>query len=204
MNSIEIAVLVAHFIVSTLFLIFIFSGKSYIRKEFISLIVLIPFFGVLGALVIEILNRKEKQGKKPIGLASLTSGEDILWKSLKKFQEKGDIVPLEEAMTINNVKIRRRMMLDVIHDDPMKFLDAVMLARHNKDIETSHYATTTVSHLQRTYQIQIQNLAVEVENNPDDVKLLDSYISKLEDYMESGLLEQYLLKNQRIMLFRLR
>jgi hypothetical protein len=164
------------------------------------IIFLIPFFGILSAIAIELLNLQDKQGTKPIELLPLTLGEDILWKTLKSFQETGDIVPLEEAILINNVKVRRRMMLDAIHDDPLRFLDVLMVARHNKDLETSHYATTTISHSQRKYQLEIQNLSVEIESDPENLELVDDYINKLEDYIESGLLEKYLLKNQRIML----
>jgi hypothetical protein len=154
----------------------------------------------LTAIAIELLNVYGKQGKKTIDLLPLSLGEDILWKTLKSFQEDGDIVPLEEAILINNVKYRRRMILDAIHDDPLKFLDVLLIARHNKDLETSHYATTTISHSQRSYQLQIQELSVAVENDPGNVELIDVYIQKLEEYIKSGLLEKFLLKKQRIML----
>jgi hypothetical protein len=196
----EYIIIIIHLLISVVYLIYILSGKSYLRLEFIFIIFLVPLFGLLAAIAIELLNIYDKQGKKHIDLLPLTLGEDILWKTLKSFQEAGDIVPLEEAILIDNVKYRRRMMLNAIHDDPLKFLDVLLIARHNKDIETSHYATTTISHSQRRFQLQIQELSVAVESDPGNRELVDEYIEKLEEYIESGLLEKYLLKNQRIML----
>ena len=89
-------------------------------------------------------------------------------------------------------------MLETLYEDPLKYLDVLMLAKNNEDVETSHYATTTISHAQKRFQVAIQNLAVAVENDRNNITLLDNYLETLEKYIESNLLEEHLLRNMRI------
>jgi hypothetical protein len=149
------------------------------------------------AFVIEGLRLSGEQGKIKLDLEPPNLDEDILWTSLKSHHEKGNIVPLEEAILIDDVKMRRKFMLETLYEDPLKYLDILMLAKNNEDVETSHYATTTISHAQRAFQVSIQELAIAVDRNPDDIVLLDQYIETLGKYIESGLLEEHLLTNLR-------
>jgi hypothetical protein len=187
-----------HLVFTLAYSVFIYSGKSHLRKEQIIPIFFVPIFGPIMAFVIEMLNILNKQGIKPVEIEPLSFGDDILWVTLKSFHEKGDIVPLEEAILINDVKVRRRFMLETLYTDPLKYLDVLNIAKYNDDVETSHYATTTISKAQKDFQLSIQKLAVEVENNPDDLGLLSKYIETLEKYIDSGLLEEHLLRNLRI------
>lgn len=194
----EVIVFVLHIILSFAYAVFIRSGKSHLRKEQILLIFFVPIFGPIAAMVIEMLNISGMQDSKPVELEPLTLGDDILWVTLKSFHENKDIVPLEEAILINDVKLRRRFMLETLYTDPLKYLDILNIAKYNDDVETSHYATTTISKAQKDFQLSIQKLAVSVENNPEDMNVLDEYIETLEKYIGSGLLEVHLLKNLRI------
>jgi hypothetical protein len=194
----ELVVLIFHILLTIAYAVFIRSGKSHLRKEQILLIFFIPIFGPVTAIVIEALNIWNKQASRPVELEPLSLGDDILWVTLKSFHENGDIVPLEEAILINDVKVRRRFMLETLYTDPLKYLDILNIAKYNDDVETSHYATTTISKAQKDFQLSIQKLAVAVENSPDDSSVLDEYIDTLEKYIDSGLLEVHLLKNLRI------
>jgi hypothetical protein len=194
----ELLIVIVHILFTLVYSVFIFSGRSHLRKEQIIPIFFVPVFGPITAFVIEMLNNLNIQGTRPIELESLSLGEDILWVTLKSFHEKGDIVPLEEAILINDVKVRRRSMLETLYTDPLKYLDILNIAKYNDDIETSHYATTTIAKAQKDFQLSIQKLAVAVGNNPDDRDLLDKYIETLDKYIESGLLEEHLLRNLRI------
>ena len=191
-------IILVHIFLASAYSVFILSGKSHLRRELIAPIFFLPVFGLVTAFTIEMLNYLNVQGTKPVELEQLSLGEDILWISLKSFHEKGDIVPLEEAILINDVKARRKAVLETLYTDPLKYLDILNIAKYNEDVETSHYATTTISKAQKDFHLAIQKLAVQVENNPDDLDLLDEYIETLDKYIESGLLEEHLLKNLRI------
>ncbi|MBM3145574.1 MAG: hypothetical protein FJ010_11515 [Chloroflexi bacterium] len=191
-------ILAIHTIGSIIFAAYIYIGASFLRRESIIPVVLVPVFGPLAGIVIELLNKLGKHADRPIDLPKLTLGEDIYWKTIKDEEEDENIVPLEEALLINDVQTRREKVLDTLYENPLKYLDVMLVARYNEDIETSHYATTTIAEAQRKYQLQIQKLAVAVEENPNDLALLDEYIVTLEKYVESGLLEDYLLRRQRM------
>ena len=190
--------IVIHILLSLICVFIILSGKTTLRKEQIIPMLLLPFFGPFMVLVIEFLNVLGEQGNRPIDLEHLDTSKDILWKALKNYHEKGDLVPLEEAILINDVKTRRKFMLETLYDDPMKYWDVIMLAKNNPDVETSHYATTTIAYVQKRFQVSMQELAVEVEKNPDDIEMLNKYLETIKKYLESGLLEEHLLRNLRI------
>lgn len=196
--QLELIILFSHLLLALVFTIFILSGKSHLRKEQFILLYLIPIFGIFAAIIIELMIISERQGKMSLDLEPLYLGDDILWKTLKSFHEKGDLVPLEEVILINETKIRRRFMLEILYSDPYKYLDILNIAKFNDDMETSHYATTTISKAQKDFQLSVQKLAVEVENHPENVAVLDSYIEVLGKYIKSGLLEEHLLKNLRL------
>lgn len=196
--NIEFTILVVHFLASVGYAFYIYSGRSYLRREQVTFVFFIPVFGPLVAIVIEYMNFLKKQASKPVNLEPLGLGDDILWVTLKSFHENADIIPLEEAILINDVKVRRRLMLETLYTDPLKYLDILNIAKYNEDVETSHYATTTIAKAQKDFQLSIQKLAVAVENSPDNQTLLDEYLEALEKYIESGLLEEHLLRNLHI------
>jgi|SRR5690242_12159528 len=179
-------------------MIFIFSGKSQLRKEHLIPLCFIPIFGPFTALSVDLMILSDKQGKRIPDLENLNFGDDILWKTLKRFHEKGDLVPLEEAVLIDEVKVRRKSMLETLYGDPIKYLDVLNVAKHNEDMETSHYATTTISKAQKDFQLSIQKYVLEMESHPDNPDVLDAYLEILRQYIHSGLLEENLLKNLRI------
>lgn len=198
MNITPVILLLLHAILALLCLCLIFLRKSSLRKEHIIPIIVLPLAGPMMALAVDFLHRSDKQGKTPLPIDLVTPEHDILWKSLKSYHENGDIIPLEEAILIDEVKIRRKLMLQTLYEDPLKYLDILMLAKDNEDVETAHYATTTISHTQRAFQLATQKLAAAVKAQPDDLELLDEYIEALGKYIGSGLLEEHLLRNLRL------
>ena len=196
--TILLIILAVHAIFAIFYAILIVSGNSFLRRESIIFILIVPVFGPMAGIVVELLNIFDKQDSKPTDLPKLTLGEDIYWKTVKGEIEDENIVPLEEALLINDVQVRRKKVLSTLYGNPLRYLDVMLVARHNEDIETSHYATTTISEAQRKYQLQIQKYVAAIEENPDDMELLDEYIDTLGTYIDSGLLEDYLLKQQQI------
>ena len=199
---IEFIIIILHILLILSYSIFVYFGKAHFRKEQMLPMFILPIFGSFMAIVTEIMLISKQQGSKPIELENLTLGDEILWVTLKSFDENKDIVPLEEAILINDVHVRRKFMLETLYSDPLKFLDVLSVAKYNDDVETSHYATTTISKVQKDFQLSIQKLAVEIERNPEDQNVLDLYIETLEEYISSGLLEEHLLRNLRLVLSR--
>ena len=193
-----IIILAIHILLAFFSGLLFFSGKSSLHREHMIPMISIPIVGPLMSLTIVLNTILKSDGRKPIELGSESFDDDILWETLVSYEEKGNIVPLEEAILINDVKVRRKYMLETLYDDPLKYLDVLMLAKNNEDVETSHYATTTISHAQKRFQVAIQDLAVAVESDRENLNLLDKYLEALEKYIGSNLLEEHLLRNMRI------
>jgi len=197
-NTIAI-LLILHIVLSLLYAAFIFLGKSTLTPANILPILLIPGFGLLAALVAEWQNRSgpgEKSFNENPGMLSLT--EDIYWKTIQRREETQSIVPLEEALVVNDRQTRKKLIFEMLLDDPMKNIDILLLARENNDADTAHYANTTIAKIQRGFQLQLQKLAVDYEKNPGDEITLDRYIDVLGRFIESGLSEAYLQHKQRL------
>ena len=114
--------------------------------------------------------------------------------------EADRLVPLEEAFLINEPKKRRELMMDLLRSEPRKHLDLLLLARFNEDPETAHYATATLTEVQRQMQLELQQMQTALLKNPQDAKTRLAYIELLNGYVDSGLLEGQLLERQRRML----
>lgn len=194
----EKLVIILHICMVLVYAIFIFFRISRLRMEHIIPLCFIPVVGPFLALTIEYMIFSGKQGRESPDLESLGLDNNILWTTLKSFHDKGDLVPLEEAVLIDEVEVGRRSMLETLYADPVKYLSVLNTAKYNEDIEISHYATTTISKTQRDFQLSIQRAAIEMERHPDDRNALNIYIEYLGNYIQSGLLEEDLLRNLRI------
>jgi hypothetical protein len=194
----EFIIVLIHIVLILVYAVFILLGRSHLRKEHIVPLCLIPVVGILVAWTIEFMMVSDKQGHKRPDMERLALDDDILWATLRSSTENRDLVPLEEAVLINEVKVRRRSMLETLYADPFKYLDVLNVAKYNEDIETSHYATTTISKAQKDFQLAIQKRAAQVEHHPDDLAALEAYLDILQKYIHSGLLEEHLLRNLRI------
>ena len=76
----------------------------------------------------------------------------------------------------------------------------MLIARFNDDTETAHYATASIMELQRHFQLDLQQLQLEISKNGADMGNHRRYVEMLSRYCESGLLEGQLLHRQQLLL----
>jgi hypothetical protein len=193
---IVILLLIIH-CVAAFFILFWLSGKLQGHKEYIIPVLLVPIFGPLLAATIELLFLLEDPGRKPVELESLRSGHNLIWAASVKKHEEKEAIPLEEAILINDIKTRRKVVLKTFSEDSFKYLDVLMVARHNEDVDTTHYATIQISKIQRQFQLDLQKYARAYEQDPKNLVLLDEYIDLLGRYLDSALPEENMLRHQR-------
>jgi hypothetical protein len=190
--------IITHFVIVAVYTILIFTRRTRLTPANILPILCIPFFGVLSALAADLVFITDQHKENPDPIETFTLSEDIYWKSIKKREEAQNIVPLEEALLINDRQTRKKLILEMLLDDPMKNINILLLARENNDVDTAHYANTIIAKIQRNFQLQVQQLSVEHEASPDDSSILNRYIEILGNFIESGLSEAFLLKRQRV------
>ncbi|ATP40265.1 hypothetical protein CSE16_09530 [Solibacillus sp. R5-41] len=108
------------------------------------------------------------------------------------------VVSIEEALIISDFTTRRRVMLDLLKQDAMKYLDILQTAVTNDDTETSHYAVTAVIEVKRELSLLLQKLSVEFSQNPQDQHVALTYVQVIREYLQSGFLDKQSTKNYRM------
>ncbi len=158
-------------------------------------IMLIPVFGpIAGYVLIRSL------GRKPPDADWLSQQEEKHRIRIVSYNDVEIAVPLEEALLINDPHKRRNLMMNVLRSDPMRYLDLLLVARNNDDTETAHYATASIMEIQRQFQLELQQLQLELVKAKDNLQTHHQYIDLLSRYCSSGLLEGQLLRRQQLLL----
>jgi len=169
-------------------------SRKGLRVSHYAWMFLVPVFGpVTGWMLMRAV------GKKPPGMEWILRNEKHKEAILHRMPVI-DMVPLEEALLMNDPHKRRNLMMNILRSDPMQYLDLLLIARFNDDTETAHYATATIMELQRQFQLEIQQRQAELNRDESDFEKHREYVKFLSTYCESGLLEGQLLRRQRLVL----
>lgn len=164
------------------------------RPMILPIVFLVPVFGFSCLLFLEWESRGDQENKKEIGIEKLKINDDIHRSILMEEDPARDLmVPLQEALLMNDASTRRELMMDILYDDVGEYVEVLKNARMNDDTEVVHYATTAMVELQKDYETKLQKQK-EAFALEEDAGLLDEYIQTLEKYVESGLLEGNMLK----------
>ena len=108
-----------------------------------------------------------------------------------------NVIPIEEALIVNDHFTRRRIMIDVLKDDATQYIDVVKVAVENEDTETSHYAVSAIMEVKRKSAQTIRQLSAELARRPDDIRLACDYRDALKQYMDSGFMDENTLNVYR-------
>ena len=146
------------------------KGKRYLMVP----VIFIPFFGVLCIGLLQLQFFLKKENSRPIGLEKLRINEEI-YKNNVQVREKNDrdIVPLEEALLINEPELRRQLIMNILNDDPSRYMELLEKARLNEDVEVVHYAITAMVELSKDYDSRLQTMERTYAAAPDDPVVLD-------------------------------
>ncbi|SCW78220.1 hypothetical protein SAMN04487970_104616 [Paenibacillus tianmuensis] len=105
-------------------------------------------------------------------------------------EKEMNVVPLEEALLINDLTTRRKVVIDLLKQDSLQYLEVLRMAVNNEDTETSHYAVSAIVEVKRKLMLTMQELSVKYEENKNDPYLLRSYADVLRGFMRSGFLDE--------------
>lgn len=203
MSSFVIGVVVLfHILAAVLFLLLRFHRLGW-RKEYLIPILCVPVFGPLLAITIDLMHVFGHPGSKPVELEALKLEQNVYWNAIEEPQEDPSVIPLEEAILINDKQTRRRVVLDTFRHDAFNYLDVLLLARDDEDTDTTHYATIRITKVHRQFQLALQQCASEHERDPQDMAALEKYLNLLEDYIASPLPDELILQRQKGVYVRL-
>lgn len=200
-------VLILHIIGCILIWFLIKAEKLKVSPAMMPVVVCVPVFGEISAAIIHVIVKADKDGKSLAyeGRRKAASKEDGAVEL--KPEEEQLVVPLEEALLLNENLVRRSLIMDILTGQPDEYLSVLNQARLNEDAEVVHYAVTAVTELTKQYDLRLQKLEAEYAEQPEEQEVLDRYITFLAEYIEKEIAQgQYLLiqRNQLIRILRKR
>jgi hypothetical protein len=168
-----------------------------IDKQMIVIIACIPVWGLVSALIVSFLVRTNRVGRNSKDLEvmhnNIEAGETIIVEA----PESANVVPLQDALLMDDSATKRSVMLDVLMSDARDYLPVLNEARMNDDVEVVHYATTAMVELSKEYELRLQEYSTEYALDPEKEGLLDKYISFLEQYVSSNMIQGQILEIQK-------
>lgn len=131
--------------------------------------------------------------------------DDALHRSIRveSREDAALTVPLEEALLLDTVEQRRRLILSVLAEDPAAYYDQLEQARLNEDSEVVHYAATAMVQIAKQEDRALQQCARRFAEDPKDPAVLADYAAALERSLRLGLAQGHAAQMQRRQLERL-
>ena len=162
-------------------------GLLPVRGHILAVMVLVPLWGPL--LVVLLITRSAVFGAdlKDATLESLRINDE-LHRSILVHDREADagVIPLEEALIVNDPADRRRLMLSMLTEEPDAYLAQLQAAKLNDDVEVAHYAATAVAQISKESDLKLQQL-----------ERANEYCDFLGEYLDSGLAEGRVAQIQR-------
>ncbi|EJO5347332.1 hypothetical protein NRP93_001410 [Clostridium botulinum] len=174
-------------------IIFLFIKLKKKQEHFIGFIIMIclPFFGSIFYLINIYYREKIASKFKSLELkkANYSKSNDLM---LKPFylSKKMEVIPVEDALVLNDGKIKQDLIINVLKSDPYKYLGFLKKALKDEDTETSHYAATAVTEIKRKLTLEIQQVEKSYQKNRTDLSVIKAYADALKKYNDSGLLDK--------------
>lgn len=172
-------------------------GLLPVRGHMLAVIVLVPLWGPLLVVLLSVRGAVFGEGLKESALESLRFNDD-LHRSILVHDREADagVIPLEEALIVNDPAERRRLMLSMLTEEPDAYLAQLQAAKLNDDVEVAHYAATAVAQISKESDLKLQQLERAFKTDPSSHNL-DAYCDFLGAYLDSGLAEGRVAQIQR-------
>ena len=179
------------------------KGVMKIDSLMMVIIVCIPYWGMLSAAIVSIMIALNRVGRNSKDLEVMHGNLEAEGSLLVEAPESANVVPLEDALIMDDSATKRSVMLDVLMSDTSDYLSVLSEARMNEDVEVVHYATTAMVELSKDYELKLQSYSSEYARDPEKEGLLDEYIMFLEQYISSNIIQGQLLEIQKNTLMQL-
>ena len=181
--------IIVHIVVCMVIGALIKSGRIQMRALVYPAVICIPVCGLLIFLVEWYVREKQNINSKEVMVDKLKISDAKYQRiQVEENELENSVVPLEEAIVVNDAAVRRKLMLDILHRNPEEHIDLLQKARLTDDTELTHYATTTMMEIQSNYEQRIRDLEDALEESENRVKNLRRLRRELSRYIESGMI----------------
>ena len=157
-----------------------------------------PLFLALGNLCFRIFYDSS------IDLAAITFSKervDIL--EHPDVESELNLVPMEEAIMIDDKESLRQLLMTVLRGDMSKSINAVTKALNSSDSEASHYAASAIMDIMNDFQNTLQKFQAQLDANPDDIEVHQLYIEYLIKMLSTDFLSDLELQTYVYMLLHI-
>ena len=178
-----------HLLVCLLILSAILNGKIKLKKYMFIIVLLLPFWGALIALILHF-----EIGFKNASATDIVSGkmsiESDFYRSISMDEKRWDkTVPIEEALLLNSAREKRAVIMDILNENPRDYLELLQKAGNNDDTEVVHYAVTAMVEISKENDYMLQQLEAEYNASPHDLDILSRYCDFLWDCLSQNLMQ---------------
>ncbi len=178
-----------HIILCLLVLLGIIYRFLNVHKYMFFVALLLPFWGVLIILILHFKIAFDPDTSAEIDVEKLKL-ESELYKSVVIDDKKTDAtVPIEEALIINSAKERRSLIMDVLNENTVDYVEILQKAGNNEDTEVVHYAVTAMVEISKENDYTLQQLERVYNANPDDIEILTRYSDFLWECLSQNLMK---------------
>ena len=172
--------------------IYIASRRGVLRTTSIVMpvVIFIPFWGAACVLLLHFGVLKCE--RIPLDYDRLEMTDEIYSAiSISQSDDGQDVVPMEEALLLDSPRQCREMILDMLMDNPDRYLPQLQKVRDADDVEVVHYTTTIMIEIGKRYEAQWQKLDRIYRENPEDLQALDNCCAFLKEYLAANLQQGY-------------
>lgn len=195
-NVVVLFFVLAH-LAGSVFVLYYFKKHGLrLEKFMLFFLFLLPF---IGSICIFAYLSMVKEGRYISDFRADEGEEHIVMeeKIQDEIKEVNRLVPLADALVMNDTGVRRRMILDIINDNPEANLDLIQEASLNDDTEVVHYATTIISEISAKFEKEMKIAKEQYLADPESKERLGNYLSLLDRYLKKNLVFGELEKLKR-------
>lgn len=151
------------------------------------LLLFLPVVGFLAALLADVLYARGLDGTWGCAEEHFAL-EDEIYGRVKQAEET-DVVPLVDALTINDAPTRRKIMMEILHRDPEQFIDQLKQTLDVDDTEMIHYSVTTIVEIRTLFEEALMQKERAFRANEGNADRVADYAELIGRCLDSGILE---------------
>lgn len=149
---------------------------------------IVPVAGPVSAITLVCAERSKRAGRRALDFEGSRAPDEEYPPGLEP-DVMSDVVPLEDAMLVDDASTRRDLMLDMLIQGGDDLGASLAMARSSGDAEVAHYASSATMELSASYEEALAAGGLRYQQDPDDLDALRRYLDLLERYLASGMAE---------------
>ena len=183
-------VLTIHLLCCLLVFLGIRVGLLRVHRYMTFVVLFLPLWGLAIVLILHFQIALKADGNVEIGTEKFRV-ESELYRSVTVDETRvaDSTVPIEEALLINSARERRGIIMDVLNDNPVEYIDFLRKAGNNDDTEVVHYAVTAMVEISKENDFRLQKLEREYAADPQNIAVLEAYTDFLWNCLSQHLMQ---------------